>query len=453
MDNVDESLAFLHETILRCCASAIRRVDREPRSKRDAEILIAKYALGVEKQTLEEIAKARGGVSREVIRQQERQALEHLRASDFLKSDAVRAHLAWLIFNDGLILPGTGLPAVTLELLLLLEDTHPGKFELSCHDGNAVVATLPWPLHQTAAAFENFEQSYVRSGVEFATQKLLEYIPFSPETAQFRRFADQLERWAEAQDAVLVTGRRTTLVRAALAKIGGTSHFTTIAREAATIANESCTVAYEHNVHSALRLYTDVFARPGGRGMYALVADGIANTDGLAEEMRKILAGVNAWMSGQRIWQALPLGNRFTLPSVTMTAGQFPFFFRITSFGLIASAEKPAPGPATGAIAAVVTYLASVRSTSRDALHRGVSATMTADEIDAVLACEQRILRIGSPRARSYLCYPPTDQGTGAYETRVTRSPQSGSRPRDARSCGDVRDGYVWRRYECGPNA
>ena len=117
VDNVDESLAFLHETILRCCASAIRRVDREPRSKRDAEILIAKYALGVEKQTLEEIAKARGGVSREVIRQQERQALEHLRASDFLKSDAVRAHLAWLIFNDGLILPGTGLPAVTLELL------------------------------------------------------------------------------------------------------------------------------------------------------------------------------------------------------------------------------------------------------------------------------------------------------------------------------------------------
>ena len=143
MDNVDESLAFLHETILRCFASAIRRVDREPRSKRDAEILIAKYALGVEKQTLEEIAKARGGVSREVIRQQERQALEHLRASDLLKSDAVRAHLARLIFNDGLILPGTGLPAVTLELLLLLEDTHPGKFELSCHDGNAVVATLP----------------------------------------------------------------------------------------------------------------------------------------------------------------------------------------------------------------------------------------------------------------------------------------------------------------------
>lgn len=310
-----------------------------------------------------------------------------------------------------------------------------------------------WPLHQTAAAFENFEQSYVRSGVEFATQKLLECIPFSPETAQFRRVADQLKRWAEAQDAVLVTGRRTTLVRAALAKIGGTAHFTTIAREATTIANEPCTVAYEHNVHAALRLYTDVFARPGGRGMYALVADGIAATDGLAEEMRKILAGVNAWMSGQRIWQALPLGNRFTLPSVTMTAGQFPFFFRITSFGLIASAEKPAPVPATGAIAAVVTYLASVRSTSRDALHRGVSATMTVDEIDAVLACEQRILRIGSPRARSYLCYPPTDQGTGAYETRVTRSPQSGSRPRDARSCGDVRDGYVWRRYECGPNA
>jgi len=31
---------------------------------------------------------------------------------------------------------------------------------------------------------------------------------------------------------------------------------------------------------------------------------------------------------------------------------------------------------------------------------------MTVDEIDAVLACEQRILRIGSPRARSYLCYP-----------------------------------------------
>ena len=241
-------------------------------------------------------------------------------------NDAVRAHLAWLIFNDGLILPGTGLPAVTLELLRLLEDTHPGKFELSCHDGNAVVATLRWPLQQTAAAFENFEQSYVRSGVEFATQKILECIPFSPETAQFRRVADQLKRWAEAQDAVLVTGRRTTLVRAALAKIGGTAHFTTIAREATTIANEPCTVAYEHNVHAALRLYTDVFARPGGRGMYALVADGIANTDGLAEEMRKILAGVNAWMSAQRIWQALPLGNRFTLPSVTMTAGQFPFF-------------------------------------------------------------------------------------------------------------------------------
>ena len=125
---------------------------------------------------------------------------------------------------------------------------------------------------------------------------------------------------------MLVTKRRTTLVRAALAKIGGTAHFTTIAREATTIANEPCTVAYEHNVHAALRLYTDVFARPGGRGMYALVADGIANTDGLAEEMRKIIAGVNAWMSAQRIWQALPLGNRFTLPSVTMTAGQFPFF-------------------------------------------------------------------------------------------------------------------------------
>ena len=241
-------------------------------------------------------------------------------------NDAVRAHSAWLIFNDGLILPGTGLPAVTLELLRLLEDTHPGQFELSCHDGNAVVATLRWPLQQTASAFENFEQSYVRSGVEFATQKLLECIPFSPETAQFRRVADQLERWAEAQDAVLVTGRRTTLVRAALAKIGGTAHFTTIAREAATIANEPSTVAYEHNVHVVLRLYTDVFARPGGRGMYALVADGIATTDGLAEEMRKILAGVNGRMSAQRIWQALPLGNRFTLPSVTMTAGQFPFF-------------------------------------------------------------------------------------------------------------------------------
>lgn len=402
-DLPDESATTLRETILRCCYSVIRRADREPRSRRDTQILTARYGIGVDMQTLEEIGRARGGVSREVIRQQEQQALEHLHASAFTRSAAVRAHLAWLTFNDGLILPDTELPTVTLPLFRLLNDVYPDRFGLICRDDNGIVATDPWPLERTSRAFEQFRPTYFQSGLESATRALIECVPFAPETLQYHRVVDRLNRWADVQDAVLVTGRRTTLVRAALANIGGTAHFKTIAREAATLSGEACTPAYEHNIHAVLGIYTDVFVRPGGRGMYALATDGVSTTDGLVEEMHKIVSKSDVWMSAEGVWKRLPRGNRFTMPSVAMTAGMFPEVFRVTSFGLIASAVRPAPVPSPEAVATVVSHLTMARSASRDELHGAL--TIPAEEIDSVLACEPRLLRVGSLRAPAYLYY------------------------------------------------
>ncbi|MDP9025923.1 MAG: hypothetical protein M3N13_11185 [Candidatus Eremiobacteraeota bacterium] len=402
-EHPDESAETLRETILRCCYSVIRPADRERHSERDADILVARYGLGVEKQTLQEIAQAHGQKCRESIRQKEGQALRHLRASAFLRSAAVRAHLAWLTFNDGLILPNTELPTVTLGLFNLLKDIYPGRFDLTCRDENSIVATHPWPLEQTSNAFEKFRSTYFRNGVECATKALIDCVPFALETSQYRRVVDRLSRWASEQEAVLVTGRRATLIRATLVNIGGTAHFKTIAREAATISGNACTPAYEHSIHAALTLYSDDFVRPGGRGMYALAADGFSMTDGLVEEMHKIVSKADMWLSAESVWKRLPRGNHFTKVSVAMTATTFPEVFRVTSFGLIASAEKPAPCASPVAVAVVERYLTMARSASREELHGVV--TLPTDEIDAVLASEPRFLRIGSLRAPAYLCY------------------------------------------------
>lgn len=80
-------------------------------------------------------------------------------------------------------------------------------------------------------------------------------------------------------------------------------------RKVATLADETYTPVYEHNIHVVLGLATDVFARLGGRGMYALVTDGVATTDGLVEEMNRIVSNVDTWLSSLSVWKRLPRGN------------------------------------------------------------------------------------------------------------------------------------------------
>ena len=400
----DESVENLHETIRLCCRSAIKRADALPRSERDSSILIARYGLGVEKLTLDEIANSRG-VTRQLIAQQEIQALKHLKESGFLRSGPVRAHLAWLTFNDGIILPGTELPKLTLAVYRLLNDVRPSDFRISCHDEDGVVVSDPWPCEAIIAAFTAFPKTFKKSGLDGAKQSILQCIPFAADTSQYSRVAEKILHWADTQQAELVVGSRTSLVRAALERIGGTAHFSRVAREAAAIENKPCTAKYERNIHAALGLYPELFARPGGDGMYALASDGVATTDGLAEEMRKIVDGNAHWMSPKSVWDRLPKGHCFKLTSVPMTASQFPQIFRVASFGLIASAKALPPDPPEAIVTAVAAYLAKVRSATRAELHRDLASTIPTDAVDTVLAFEKRVLRIGSLREQAFIYY------------------------------------------------
>jgi hypothetical protein len=141
--------------------------------------------------------------------------------------------------------------------LLALSGT---KVSFSTNAVVSVICLAPWEAEAVTKSFHDAIGSLWKESFEDALVVLKGCIPDSLVSAEAKTVEERLYRWLRlAETSYVGLSRRDEISRRALFELGGTQHFSTIARRSAEIEDVPLDPDYTHNVHAALGRSDDYF--------------------------------------------------------------------------------------------------------------------------------------------------------------------------------------------------
>jgi hypothetical protein len=281
------------------------------------------------------------------------------------------------------------------------------KINLSTNAVVSVICLAPWEAYVVAQCFHDAIDSLWKANFEDAFVKLKGCIPTSLASAETDPgIEERLYQWLRAAEASYAgLSRRDEISRRALFELGGTQHFSIIARRSAEIEKVQLSPDYTHNVHAALGRCGNYFIRPGGNGMFAL--RGFAEDTGLdlKDLMERALRETDEWLSAEELLSRMPRGSQYRLSSIVMTAQYFPELFKFSEqFGLIQLKARTEVMVSKSVIAAVEDVLRREKHCTRPVLHAKVENAFQY-QIDAVLMSHPGIAAIGASRHLRFVLF------------------------------------------------